>query len=202
VTEWNGTNGWIDSAGERVLFTTSSLYVLQPGDLHVGLRVAFDRDDGQQPKGSNVRRLHLDFGTVKRNMQELVKLVTAELDELRHEGGCQPGEWSELIGTADRLTGEEKLFYVLLATHFAAPATARDFYTSLNWKSLLASSTPNLIRICGQFFQSRTLIGDHRRHFRCMGKDEKIDYTVKVLEAYRATMLLPTYGSKCLSHKE
>jgi len=197
VTEWNGANGWIDSTGALVCFTTSSLSVLQPGDVHVGLRVAFERDDGEAPRGRNVRRLQLDFGVVKKNMQELVDWVTAELDQQRHAGGCcQQGEWGELIGTADGLTGEEKLFYVLLATHFAAPATARDFYTRLNWKSLLATSTTDLTHFCQGFFQGYAFIGDHRRHFRCMKTDQKIEYTVKVLEAYKAAMLVPTYGSQ------
>ena len=132
----------------------------------------------------------LDFGAIDRRMGELVDWLSSELDA--PQGCC--GELAELTANAAQLTGEEKLFYILLATHFASPRTAREFHERLDWTGLLQSDTSRVRAVAADFFQERRLIGDHRRHFRCMPTSEKITYTVEVLDAYKGVM--QAYGSQ------
>jgi superfamily II DNA or RNA helicase len=58
VAEWNGTDGKIEAAGERLRFSTQDLHVLEPGDIVVGMDVEFDRADvsGRTPTARKVRR--------------------------------------------------------------------------------------------------------------------------------------------------
>ena len=132
----------------------------------------------------------LDFGAIDTRMGELVDWLSAELDAPR---GCC-GELDELTANAAQLTGEEKLFYILLSTHFASPQTAREFHERLDWTGLLQSDTSRVRAVAADFFQERRLIGDHRRHFRVMPTSEKITYTVEVLDAYKGVM--QAYGSQ------
>jgi hypothetical protein len=110
--------------------------------------------------------------------------VSAELEE--SDGCC--GEWADFLRIASKLTGEEKLYYVFLATHYASPRTARAFRLVLDWSMLLASPKPTLREITRTFFQRPRHIGDHRRNFCCLDTNAKIKYTVEALESYRTVM--------------
>ncbi len=96
----------------------------------------------------------LDFGAIDTRMGELVDWLSAELDAPR---GCC-GELDELTANAAQLTGEEKLFYILLSTHFASPQTAREFHERLDWTGLLQSDTSRVRAVAADFFQERRLI--------------------------------------------
>jgi hypothetical protein len=134
--------------------------------------------------------VELDFGAMDTRMAELVTRLSSELDTLR--GYC--GELDAMTTNATQLTGEEKLFYILLAIHFASPQTAREFHERLDWVGLLRSDTSRIRAVAADFFRDARFIGDHRRHFRCLPTSEKIAYTVEVLDAYKGVM--QAYGSQ------
>ena len=135
--------------------------------------------------------MKLDFQAVNTRMADLVKRLS---DDLKKPQCCD--EWDTLIEKADQLLEEEKLFYVLLASHFASSATAWDFYSTLTWNGLLGSPISTVREISLAFFQQSRPIGDHRRNFRCMDSRGKANYTVEVLEAYKAAIKQPSYGSQ------
>ena len=64
----------------------------------------------------------LDLENAHGRMVEMVARLKSELDAPR---GCC-GELTELTTNTGQPAGEEKLFYILLATHFASPYTADE----------------------------------------------------------------------------
>lgn len=85
---------------------------------------------------------------------------------------------------------EEKLFFILLATHFDSPYLADEFYQILNWDSIQQVDEADIWQVCeeyifGKEFTGKYLIGDHRRYFRCLPKDRKVDYSAKILISYK-----------------
>lgn len=106
----------------------------------------------------------------------------------------QCGHFKTLISNCRYLEEEERLFYVLLATHFDSPDTAKDFYQKLTWKELQQGNENQYKERCRKFFNEKRLIGNHRRHFRCMRKEEKVKYTVEILNSYRK--VIRQYGSQ------
>jgi len=133
-------------------------------------------------------------------MTELAEWLSSELGESRCDCGDAADESDddeeELIATAAQLEGEERLFYVLLTSHFDRAHTANEFYSSLDWKGLLATSTKDVQCVCKAFFHSWHHIGDHRRYFRCLPRGKKIEYTAEVLKSYKVIVQSEPYGSQ------
>jgi hypothetical protein len=144
--------------------------------------------------------MKLDLAAVEKRMTELVEECLWDLTEPGAGCGEPSDDWhddeEEVIASAGKLQGEEKLFYLLLATHFNSARTAGEFYSILNWKRLLASSTLDLRRICTRFFHGPHSIGDHRRYFRCLDGAKKIDYTLEILQSYKQVVQSEPYGSQ------
>lgn len=131
--------------------------------------------------------MKLDFGDVEKRMNDFVSYFSKSLFHLdinfcSSQSNCQ------------NFVPEEKLFYIFLVTHFDSSHTAKDFYRKLNWKRLQKSNKNRIIKICDGFFSKKRLIGNHRRHFRCMKKKNRIKYTVKILESYKE--IVRNYGSQ------
>jgi hypothetical protein len=112
------------------------------------------------------------------------------LDQLGDRYVCR--NWSPLTKYAAQLHGEEKLFFVLVATHFGDNDlnTSRRFYEIVPWQQLQSCSGLEAFRLLtDEFFQSKPFIGDHRKHIRGMsGPTERLEYTWDLIVHYRDTM--------------
>jgi hypothetical protein len=85
---------------------------------------------------------------------------------------------------------EEKLFFILLTTHFDSPYLADEFHKKVTWNKIQRIDEVSIRQVCKEYifvkqFTGEYLIGDHRRYFRCLSKDEKVDYSVKILASYK-----------------
>lgn len=94
---------------------------------------------------------------------------------------------------------EERLFFILLATHFDSPYLADEFYDRLDWNKARQTSEATIRQICEEYiydrrFTGKYAIGDHRRYFRCLPKNKKVDYSVEILVSYR--QVIGEYGSQ------
>nr|MDO8087759.1 hypothetical protein [Candidatus Sigynarchaeum springense] len=80
---------------------------------------------------------------------------------------------------------EERLFFIFLTSHFDCPETAELFFHQINWKAIKEGQ--KIHPACEVFFSegAAVKIGDHRRNFRCMKNQDRVNYTEKVLESYR-----------------
>jgi hypothetical protein len=152
---------------------------------------ALTAGDMSMPANAMLQVPELDVSDVEKRLTELAEWVS---DELEEEANNCCREWRELVKFASMLKGEEKLFYVFLATHFASVQTAKAFHAIVDWNTLLGSSGKTLYEPTSRFFHHRGEIGDHRRYFRCMNLEDKITFTVEVLEGYKAA--IQAYGSQ------
>ncbi len=104
----------------------------------------------------------------------------------------------KIVNTIDDV--EEKLFFIFLASHFNSPWVADQFYDFLSWDELLYMEEKHLIAACELFFVGKNfrgkenLIGGHRKYFRCLPEDRKVDYTVKILLQY--VQVIEKHGSQ------
>ncbi len=97
------------------------------------------------------------------------------------------------------IDAEEKLFLILLTTHFDSVHLAIDFHHKCNWNEIQQASEEYIWKICkeyilGREFTGNNLIGDHRRYFRCLPKDKKVEYSAKILVSYK--QVIERYGSQ------
>lgn len=116
--------------------------------------------------------MRLDFSTIEERMGEFLEYFKPE-----------DKSTDNFYISLSQKDPEEGLFYLLLATHFDSSKSAKDF--KLKWKDLKKSSRIDLEQICEEFFDKKISIGGHRRHVSYMGKKEKINYTLKILESYK-----------------
>lgn len=94
---------------------------------------------------------------------------------------------------------EEKLYFVLLTTHFDSSRLADEFYHRLSWNKIQQIDEEAIRQVCQEYIQKKKftgeyLIGDHKRYFRCLPKDKKIEYSVEILTSYKQSM--ERYGSQ------
>jgi len=94
---------------------------------------------------------------------------------------------------------EEKLFFIFLTTHFDSPTLADEFYQRASWGKMQQIDEIGLHQICQEYFLEKEftgeyLIGDHRRYFRCLPKNEKVSYSAKILSSYKKAV--GRYGSQ------
>jgi hypothetical protein len=88
---------------------------------------------------------------------------------------------------------EERLFFILLTTHFDSPYLADEFHQRLSWDKIQQADETGIRQVCKEYihekeFTGKYLIGDHRRYFRCLPKDGKVDYSAKILTSYKQTI--------------
>lgn len=129
--------------------------------------------------------MKFDFDDLEQRLNEFVSYFSINYDKIDRY-------FDTLISNCQNLIPEEKLFYLFLTTHFDSPETAKDFYQKLNWKILQQSNKNRIREILDEFFNKKRKIGDHRRHFRCMKREERVQYTVDVLESYKK--VIEKYG--------
>lgn len=94
---------------------------------------------------------------------------------------------------------EERLFFILLATHFASSHLADEFYKRVSWSKTQQIDESGIRDVCDEYFARKRFIGehrigDHRRYFRCLSKDSKIEYSVRILVSYKQA--IEKYGSQ------
>lgn len=94
---------------------------------------------------------------------------------------------------------EERLFFILLTTHFDSPYLADEFHQRVSWHKLQRIDENGIRQVCEEYllkkeFTDNYLIGDHRRYFRCLPRDKKVDYSVKILVSYKQA--IEKYGSQ------
>jgi hypothetical protein len=148
-------------------------------------------DVSQTPEAeSRIARLRarrLARGESAATEERMAELAAWVSDAFEESDGCSD-DWAKLLAIASKLTGEERLYYVFLTTHFDSSSTAREFHSVLDWNRLLASPKPTLREIIRTFFQRSRDIGNHRRHFKCDKTDAKISFSLEILESYRTVM--------------
>jgi hypothetical protein len=88
---------------------------------------------------------------------------------------------------------EERLFFILLTTHFDSLYLADEFHQRLSWNKIQQVNEIDIWQVCKEYiyekqFTGKYLIGDHRRYFRCLPKDGKVDYSSKILTSYKQTI--------------
>ncbi len=109
-------------------------------------------------------------------------------------------KFSELKSKSCKLADlEERLFFILLATHFDSPSLADDFYQGLSWNIIQQIDDDGIRKVCEEYFSGKSftgerLIGEHRRYFRCLSNHEKINYSVEILMSYK--QVIGKYGSQ------
>lgn len=129
----------------------------------------------------------LDFEAVEERVCELAALVSQTLGECHDH-------WAGLISSARRLKGEERLFYLLLVTHFDSRDSAEALYSTLTWNDVRQDKAMGIRQAAREVFREPRRIGDHRRHFMAMPPARRVSYTVEVIESYQQVM--ERYGSQ------
>ncbi len=127
------------------------------------------------------------------NFRQLKARISELIDSFLHEeycGRCRKRQL--LISNCKDSDPEEKLYCILLATHFHSLETARDFYQRLNWVKLQILSDEEILVICKEFFVPQRHIGDHRRHLR--PKSDGVRYTAEMLQSYKR--VITSYGTQ------
>jgi hypothetical protein len=76
---------------------------------------------------------------------------------------------------------------------------ADDFHQKVSWSKIQQIDEVGIRQVCEEYlfekkFTGEYLIGDHRRYFRCLPKNEKVDYSVKILNSYKK--VIRRYGSQ------
>jgi hypothetical protein len=113
--------------------------------------------------------------------------------------------WKPLEDLASVLDGEDKLYFLIVATHFGDNdlRSSRPFYNLVSWETLQTCSGLAAFQLLtNAFFQSKPFFGDHRKHLRSgenlipeekglpkkRGPEARLEYTWNLLDSYRDTI--------------
>ncbi len=131
--------------------------------------------------------MRLNFPVVEKRLQRFATFDRKKLSDSRDQDPKR--EFNRLVEYCSNLEPEEKLFYVLLSTHFDNQTTAQALYEELTWTCLQKCHKTRLMKTCENFFKLHHIIGDHRRNFRCLTSERnrisKAQYTADLLISYR-----------------
>ncbi len=141
--------------------------------------------------------MNFEFSKINLRLQDFINYYK---EDLRRDKDLDPNrEHNKISEVCRNFDEEEKLYFILLLTHFDNFKTANLFYHELNWASLCLIQKHEIAQLCSSFFEKTRSIGDHRRYFNCLPVKEnckltKAQYTIEILINYRD--VISNFGSQ------